>query len=88
MKLYIKKKWYSQYKTKSASRWQQITVFIRVIQSFIQSIRSNGWFIQKLSKWLSSWMAHWIIDSLDSFKNVDSLMKHHSGLIRDTQQFS
>ncbi len=40
--------------------------------SFIQPIHSNGWFIQKLGKWLSSWMGHWIIDSRDSFKHVDS----------------
>ncbi len=31
---------------------------------------------------------NWIIDSLDSFKNVDSLMKHCCVLIKDAQQFS
>ncbi len=40
--------------------------------NLIQQIHSNGWFIQKRGNWLSLWMGHWIIDSLDSFKNVDS----------------
>ncbi len=39
-----------------------------VTESLTHSIHSNGWFIQKLSLWMS----HWIIDSLDSFKYVDS----------------
>ncbi len=40
--------------------------------SLIQPIHSNSWFIQKRVNWLSLWMGHWIIDSLDSFKHVDS----------------
>ncbi len=44
----------------------------RVIYSLIQPILSNGWFIQKWGNCLSLWMGHWIIDSLDSFKHVDS----------------
>ncbi len=38
----------------------------------------NHWltrFIQKRVSWLSLWIGHWIIDSLDSFKNVDSFSK-------------
>ncbi len=34
---------YFKSKTETASRWQQVTVV--VTESFIQSIRSNGWFI-------------------------------------------
>ncbi len=37
------------------------------IHSFIQPIHSNGWFIQTRVNWLSLWIGHWIIDSLDSF---------------------
>ncbi len=37
-------------------------------ESLTHSIQSNGWFIQKRVNWLSLWMGHWIIDSLDSFK--------------------
>ncbi len=47
-------------------------MYVLMSESFIQPIHSNGWFIQKLGKWLSSWMGHWIIDSHDSFKHVDS----------------
>ncbi len=45
----------------------------RVIYLFIQPMHLNGWFIQKQVNWLSLWMGHWIIDSLDSFKNVTPL---------------
>ncbi len=41
-----------------------------VFESLTHSIHSNAWFIQKQSKWLSLWMSHWIIDSLDSFKRL------------------
>ncbi len=37
-------------------------------ESLTHSIHSNGWFVQKRVNWLSLWMGHWIIDSLDSFK--------------------
>ncbi len=44
-----------------------------VLMSESLVFHSNGWFIQKRGKWLLSlWMGYWIIDSLDSFKNVDS----------------
>ncbi len=41
-------------------------------ESLTHLIHSNGWFIQKRVNWLSLWMGHWIIDSLDSFKHMDS----------------
>ncbi len=39
-------------------------------ESLTHSIHSNGWFVQKRVNWLSLWMGHWIIDSLDSFKRL------------------
>ncbi len=39
-------------------------------ESLTHSIHSNSWFVQKRVKWLSVWMGHWIIDSLDSFKQL------------------
>ncbi len=59
-----------EYETKpvGGSEW----LFEWVSHLVLQQIRSNGWFIQKRVKWLRSlWMGYWIIDSLDSFKNVD-----------------
>ncbi len=48
-----------------------------VLMSESLVIHSNGWFIQKRGKWLL-WMGYWIIDSLDSFKNmIHSVSKHH-----------
>ncbi len=38
----------------------------------------TGGFIQKRVKWLSLWTSHWIIDSLDSFKHVDSFSNESS----------
>ncbi len=49
---------------------------------------SNGWFIQKRGKWLLSfWMGYWIIDSLDSFKNVDSFSNETPPCCSETKQF-
>ncbi len=39
-------------------------------ESLTHSIHSNGWFVQKRVNWLSLWMGHWVIDSLDSFKRL------------------
>ncbi len=50
-----------------------------VTESLTHSIHSNGWLIQKRVKWLSLWTSHWIIDSLDSFKHVDSFRNESSG---------
>ncbi len=63
-------------------------LFIHLTDSFKRLINSeltvlmngplNHWltrFVQKggfIQNWLSLWMGHWIIDSLDSFKKVDS----------------
>ncbi len=53
------------------SETKQVTVFNGwVTDSLTHSVRSNSWFIQKQSKWLSLWMSHWFIDSLDSFKQL------------------
>ncbi len=60
-----------KYETKpvGGGKW----LFEWVSHLVIQQIHSNGWFIQRRGKWLLSlWMGYWIIDSLDSFKNVDS----------------
>jgi len=43
-----------------------------VIDSFIQTIRSNGWFIQEWDRCLwCLWICHWIFDSIDSFKMLN-----------------
>ncbi len=42
----------------------------RATESLTHSIHSNDWFIQKRVNWLSLWMGHWIIDSLNSFKRL------------------
>ncbi len=52
------------------SETKQVTVFMKITESLTHLIHSNGWFIQKQSRWLSLWMNHWIIDSLDSFKRL------------------
>ncbi len=56
------------------SIWNQTTSRWRLMTDLMNEssvIHSNGWFIQKRGKWLLS-LCYWIIDSLDSFNNVDS----------------
>ncbi len=65
------------------SKWLS---YERVTESLARSMRSNSWFILKWSKWLSFWTSLWIIDSLDSFKQLIHLvMNHHCVFI--VQQF-
>ncbi len=54
------------------SETRRVTVLMNgPTESLTHSIHSNGWFIQKRGEWLSLWMGHWIIDSLDSFKRLN-----------------
>ncbi len=41
-----------------------------VSESLTRSIHSNSSFFQKRIKWLSLWMSLWIVDSLDSLKQL------------------
>ncbi len=55
----------------------------------IRQIRSNVWFIQKRSKWLlSSWTGYGVIDSFDSFKNMDSFSNETPLCCTETQNSS
>ncbi len=64
------------------SEMKQVAVFMNgSLNHWLKWFIQNGWFIQKLSKWLSLWMDHWIIDSNDSFKTADSFRNEASGCL-------
>ncbi len=63
--------WFVQTADSFRNESSDYCIYERVSESLTHLIRSNSWFIQKRVKWLLYlWTGFWIIDSLDSFKQL------------------
>ncbi len=58
------------------SETKQVALYEWVIESLTHLISSNGWFIQKQSKWMNHWLTRFV-QTADSFRNKASEWMNH-----------